>query len=74
MYLEYNLAAYAPPRNDAMLMACWPGKVVAGFDKTSDAELRRRLEAARRKTRPWAKQILHSGIWVGPKLQAEIEN
>jgi len=35
------------PRNDAMLMACWPGKVVAGFDKTSDAELRRRLEDAR---------------------------
>lgn len=51
----------------------YAGKVDHGFDKTSAAELRRRLEPLRRKTQPYAKRIAHKGIWVEPKLLAEIE-
>ncbi|MBR0944352.1 non-homologous end-joining DNA ligase [Bradyrhizobium liaoningense] len=51
----------------------YAGKVDHGFDKTSAAELRRRLEPLVRKTQPYAKRIAHRGIWVEPKLLAEIE-
>jgi bifunctional non-homologous end joining protein LigD len=44
-----------------------------GFDKTSTAELRRRLEPLVRKTQPYSKRIAHKGVWVEPKLLAEIE-
>ncbi|MDA9497774.1 ATP dependent DNA ligase [Bradyrhizobium sp. CCBAU 11357] len=51
----------------------YAGKVDHGFDKTSAAKLRKRLEPLRRKTQPYAKRIAHKGIWVEPKLLAEIE-
>ena len=51
----------------------YAGKVDHGFDKTSAVELRRRLEPLVRKTQPYAKRISHKGIWVEPKLLAEIE-
>ena len=51
----------------------YAGKVDHGFDKTSAIELRERLEPLRRKTQPYAKRIGHKGIWVEPKLLAEIE-
>ncbi|MGL9622414.1 non-homologous end-joining DNA ligase [Bradyrhizobium sp. U531] len=51
----------------------YAGKVDHGFDKTSAAELRRRLEPLVRRTQPYAKRIAHKGIWVEPKLLAEIE-
>jgi hypothetical protein len=35
--------------------------------------LRERLEPLRRKTQPYAKRVAHKGIWVEPKLLAEIE-
>jgi bifunctional non-homologous end joining protein LigD len=51
----------------------YAGKVDHGFDKTSAAELRKRLKPLIRKTQPYAKRIAHKGIWVEPKLLAEIE-
>jgi bifunctional non-homologous end joining protein LigD len=51
----------------------YAGKVDHGFDKTSAAELRRRLTRLIRKTQPYAKKIAHKGIWVEPELLAEIE-
>ncbi|MEH2485855.1 non-homologous end-joining DNA ligase [Bradyrhizobium sp. AZCC 2230] len=51
----------------------YAGKVDHGFDKTSAAELQRRLEPLVRKTQPYARRIAHKGIWVEPKLLAEIE-
>lgn len=51
----------------------YAGKVDRGFDKDSAAELRRRLEPLVRKTQPYAKRIAHKGVWVEPKLPAEIE-
>jgi bifunctional non-homologous end joining protein LigD len=51
----------------------YAGKVDHGFDKTSAAELRNRLEPLKRKTQPYTKRIGHKGIWVEPKLLAEIE-
>ncbi|MBR1211273.1 non-homologous end-joining DNA ligase [Bradyrhizobium sp. JYMT SZCCT0180] len=51
----------------------YAGKVDHGFDKTSAAELRRRLTPLIRKTQPYAKRIAHRGIWVEPELLAEIE-
>ena len=51
----------------------YAGKVDHGFDKTSAAELRARLEPLVRKTQPYSKRIAHKGIWVEPKLLAEIE-
>jgi bifunctional non-homologous end joining protein LigD len=44
-----------------------------GFDKVSAVHLRKRLEPLVRKTQPYAKRIAHKGIWVEPKLHAEIE-
>jgi bifunctional non-homologous end joining protein LigD len=51
----------------------YAGKVDHGFDKTSAAELRRRLTPLIRKTQPYAKRIAHMGIWVEPHLLVEIE-
>jgi bifunctional non-homologous end joining protein LigD len=44
-----------------------------GFDKVSAADLRKRLEPLVRKTQAFSKRIAHKGIWVEPKLLAEIE-
>ncbi|MHC2257141.1 bifunctional non-homologous end joining protein LigD [Bradyrhizobium embrapense] len=55
---------------DALLYA---GKVDHGFDKASAADLRKRLTPLIRKTQPYTKRIRHKGIWVEPKLLAEIE-
>ena len=51
----------------------YAGKVDHGFDKTSAAELRRRLTPLIRKTQPYSKRIAHKGFWVEPELMAEIE-
>jgi bifunctional non-homologous end joining protein LigD len=51
----------------------YAGKVDHGFDKTSAAELRKRLTPLIRKTQPYTKRIAHKGIWVEPELLAEIE-
>jgi bifunctional non-homologous end joining protein LigD len=51
----------------------YAGKVDHGFDKTSAADLQKRLKPLIRKTQPYAKRIAHSGIWVEPELLAEIE-
>jgi bifunctional non-homologous end joining protein LigD len=51
----------------------YAGKVDHGFDKASAADLQRRLTPLIRKTQPYAKRIAHKGIWVEPKLLAEIE-
>jgi bifunctional non-homologous end joining protein LigD len=49
------------------------GKVDHGFDKTSAADLQKRLKPLIRKTQPYAKRVAHRGIWVEPELLAEIE-
>ncbi|MGY3440189.1 MULTISPECIES: non-homologous end-joining DNA ligase [unclassified Bradyrhizobium] len=51
----------------------YAGKVDHGFDKASVADLRKRLTPLIRKTQPYAKRIRHKGIWVEPKVLAEIE-
>nr|WP_247438956.1 non-homologous end-joining DNA ligase [Bradyrhizobium sp. 139] len=51
----------------------YAGKVDHGFDKVSAADLQKRLKPLIRKTQPYAKRIDHKGIWVEPKLPAEIE-
>jgi bifunctional non-homologous end joining protein LigD len=51
----------------------YAGKVDHGFNKISAADLRRRLQPLVRKTQAFAKRIAHKGIWVEPKLLAEIE-
>jgi len=51
----------------------YAGKVDHGFDKSSAADLQKRLKPLIRKTQPYAKRIAHKGIWVEPKLLAEIE-
>jgi bifunctional non-homologous end joining protein LigD len=51
----------------------YAGKLDHGFDKNSAAELRKRLTPLIRKTQPYTKTITHRGIWVEPKLLAEIE-
>ena len=51
----------------------YAGKVDHGFDKVSAAELQKRLKPLIRKTQPYAKRIAHKGIWVEPKLLAEVE-
>jgi bifunctional non-homologous end joining protein LigD len=51
----------------------YAGKVDHGFDKASAADLQRRLKPLIRKTQPYAKRIAHRGIWVEPRLVAEIE-
>ena len=51
----------------------YAGKVDHGFDKKSSTELRKRLTPLIRKTQPYTRRIAHKGIWVEPKLLAEIE-
>jgi bifunctional non-homologous end joining protein LigD len=51
----------------------YAGKVDHGFDKTSAAELRKRLTPLIRKTQPYSKKIAHKALWVEPELLAEIE-
>jgi bifunctional non-homologous end joining protein LigD len=51
----------------------YAGKVDHGFDKVSAGDLQKRLKPLIRKTQPYAKRIAHKGIWVEPKLLAEIE-
>lgn len=56
----------------------WDGHYVGrrkgdGFDKVSSADLKKRLAPLVRKTQAFSKRIAHKGIWVGPKLLAEIE-
>ncbi|MCK1565186.1 non-homologous end-joining DNA ligase [Bradyrhizobium sp. 173] len=51
----------------------YAGKVDHGFDKASETELRKRLKPLIRKTQPYAKRVTHKGIWVEPKLLAEVE-
>jgi bifunctional non-homologous end joining protein LigD len=51
----------------------YAGKVVHGFDKKSVTDLRKRLKPLIRKTQPFSKRIAHQGVWVEPKLLAEIE-
>jgi ATP-dependent DNA ligase len=51
----------------------YAGKVDHGFDKTSAADLRKRLTPLIRKTQPYNKRIAHEGVWVEPELLAKIE-
>lgn len=51
----------------------YAGKVDHGFDKASATDLQKRLRPLIRKTQPYTKRIAHKGIWVEPKLLAEIE-
>ena len=51
----------------------YAGKVDHGFDKTSAADLRRKLTPLIRKTQPYSERIAHKAFWVEPKLLAEIE-
>ena len=51
----------------------YAGKVDHGFDKAIAADLQKRLKPLIRKTQPYAKRIAHKGVWVEPKLLAEIE-
>jgi bifunctional non-homologous end joining protein LigD len=51
----------------------YAGKVDHGFDTKSAQALRVRLTHLIRKTQPYSKRIAHRGIWVEPKLLAEIE-
>ncbi|MGY3607700.1 MULTISPECIES: non-homologous end-joining DNA ligase [unclassified Bradyrhizobium] len=51
----------------------YAGKVDHGFDKASAADLQKRLRPLIRKSQPYTKRIAHKGIWVEPKLLAEIE-
>jgi bifunctional non-homologous end joining protein LigD len=62
---------YVGRRNGADLI--YAGKVDHGFDKSSAAELRRRLTPLISKTQPYTKKIAHKAIWVEPQLLAEIE-
>ncbi|WP_409410571.1 DNA ligase [Bradyrhizobium sp. AUGA SZCCT0160] len=62
---------YLGPRKGKDLV--YAGKVDHGFDKASAAELRKRLTPLIRKTQPYAKKIVHKGIWVEPQLLAEVE-
>ena len=51
----------------------YAGKVDHGFDTASVKDLQDRLKPLIRKTQPYTKKIAHRGIWVEPKLLAEIE-
>jgi bifunctional non-homologous end joining protein LigD len=62
---------YVGRRNGKDLI--YAGKVDHGFTKSTAADLRERLRPLVRKTQPYAKRIAHRGIWVEPKLLAEIE-
>jgi bifunctional non-homologous end joining protein LigD len=51
----------------------YAGKVDHGFGPASAKELQTRLKPLVRTTQPYSKKIAHKGIWVEPKLLAEIE-
>lgn len=51
----------------------YAGKVDHGFDKTSIADLRKRLAPLVRKTQPYTRHVAHKAIWVEPRVLAEIE-
>jgi len=51
----------------------YAGKVEHGFEDAIVRDLERRLNKLVRKTQPFAKRIPNSGIWVEPRLNAEIE-
>ncbi|MET4722852.1 ATP-dependent DNA ligase [Bradyrhizobium japonicum] len=51
----------------------YAGKVDHGFDKASAADLQKLLKPLIGETQPYAKRVGHKGIWVEPKLLAEIE-
>ena len=51
----------------------YAGKVDHGFDTASAKDLQKRLKPLISKTQPYAKKIVHRGIWVEPSLLAEIE-
>jgi bifunctional non-homologous end joining protein LigD len=51
----------------------YAGKVDHGFDRESAKALRDRLTPMIRETQPYSKRIARRGIWVEPKLLAEIE-
>jgi bifunctional non-homologous end joining protein LigD len=62
---------YVGRRNGADLV--YAGKVDLGFDRESAKALRARLTPLIREKQPYSKRIAHRGIWVEPKLFAEIE-
>ncbi|MGJ4953070.1 non-homologous end-joining DNA ligase [Bradyrhizobium sp. HKCCYLS20291] len=51
----------------------YAGKVDHGFDRNSADDLRNRLRPLIRETQPYAKRVDHRGVWVEPRLLAEIE-
>ncbi|MGC0326246.1 ATP-dependent DNA ligase [Bradyrhizobium sp. USDA 326] len=51
----------------------YAGKVEHGFEDTAVKDLQRRLSKLVRKTQPFAKRIPNRGIWVEPRLNAEVE-
>jgi bifunctional non-homologous end joining protein LigD len=62
---------YVGRRNGADLV--YAGKVDLGFDRESAKALRARLTPLIREKQPYSKRIAHRGVWVEPKLFAEIE-
>lgn len=52
----------------------YAGEVDHGFDKVSAADLQKRLKLLIRRTQPYSKRIARRGVWVEPKLLAEIEH
>jgi bifunctional non-homologous end joining protein LigD len=50
-----------------------PSRTLVCASSFSAADLQKRLKPLIRKTQPYAKRIAHKGIWVEPKLLAEIE-
>lgn len=51
----------------------YAGKVEHGFEPAAVKELQQRLDKLVRKSQPFAKRIPHRGIWVEPRLNAEVE-
>ncbi|MCK1402006.1 non-homologous end-joining DNA ligase [Bradyrhizobium sp. 4] len=51
----------------------YAGKVEHGFEDAAVKDLQRRLQKLVRKTQPFAKRIRNSGVWVEPRLAAEVE-
>lgn len=51
----------------------YAGKVDHGFGAETAKDLQARLKPLIRKTQPYSKRIAHRGIWVEPKLLAEVE-
>jgi bifunctional non-homologous end joining protein LigD len=51
----------------------YAGKVDHGFDPDTAKMLRAKLTPLIRKTQPYTRRIAHRGVWVEPKLLAEIE-